>query len=224
MSTPPAPTGLRERQKAERRRAISDVATALFMERGFDEVTLAEVADAAGVSIKTIFNYFGSKEDLFLDREEELRRATIAAITDRPLGASITEGLTSLLTAHRIPDGREGWELLHDPEMFQRFRRFLIVWRASTSLQGRYLLGTERLADSLTRVLAAEAGLERDDDRVRAMAWMVVAAMHLRHLTMADAIVEDLPAPAVENRVRATAVEAVGRIAAAFPDLDLRRR
>lgn len=60
--------GLRERKKWETRRRISDVATGLFFARGFDNVTIAEVAEAAGVSRMTVFNYFPRKEDLFLDR------------------------------------------------------------------------------------------------------------------------------------------------------------
>ncbi|MGW2344840.1 TetR/AcrR family transcriptional regulator [Streptomyces sp. NPDC001661] len=60
--------GLRERKKRQTRQYISDVATGLFLERGFDAVTVAEIADAANVSVNTVYNYFPAKEDLFLDR------------------------------------------------------------------------------------------------------------------------------------------------------------
>ncbi|SCF86051.1 TetR/AcrR family transcriptional regulator [Streptomyces sp. Ncost-T10-10d] len=60
--------GLRERKKRQARQHISDVATGLFLERGFDAVTIAEVAEAADVSVNTVYNYFQAKEDLFLDR------------------------------------------------------------------------------------------------------------------------------------------------------------
>jgi AcrR family transcriptional regulator len=63
--------GMRERKKRETRAAISQVATALFFERGFDAVTVDEVARAAGVSKMTVFNYFARKEDLLFDREAE---------------------------------------------------------------------------------------------------------------------------------------------------------
>jgi len=62
--------GLRERKKRQTRQYISDVATGLFLERGFDAVTIAEVAEAADVSVNTVYNYFPAKEDLFLDRSK----------------------------------------------------------------------------------------------------------------------------------------------------------
>ncbi len=62
--------GLRERKKRQTRQHISDVATGLFLERGFDAVTIAEVAEAADVSVNTVYNYFPAKEDLFLDRSK----------------------------------------------------------------------------------------------------------------------------------------------------------
>lgn len=60
--------GLRERKKRRTRQHLSDVATGLFVERGFDAVTIAEIAEAADVSVNTVYNYFPAKEDLFLDR------------------------------------------------------------------------------------------------------------------------------------------------------------
>ena len=61
--------GRRERKKQQTRQAISDVATALFLERGFDAVTVAEVARAADVAVQTVFNHFPTKEDLFFDEQ-----------------------------------------------------------------------------------------------------------------------------------------------------------
>ena len=73
--------GLRERKKRETRAAISRIATTLFYERGFDDVTVDDVARAAGVSKMTVFNYFARKEDLMFDREHqgiELLRSVLA--------------------------------------------------------------------------------------------------------------------------------------------------
>jgi len=77
------PDGLRSQKKAETRQAISNIATRLFVERGFENVSVDEVAREAGVARKTVFNYFLRKEDLFFDREEEVRFLVRAAIADR---------------------------------------------------------------------------------------------------------------------------------------------
>lgn len=64
--------GLRERKKRETRRALRTIATRMFAERGFDAVTVAEIAAAAKVSTKTVFNYYATKEDLVLSGRDEL--------------------------------------------------------------------------------------------------------------------------------------------------------
>ena len=79
-------TGLRERKKQLTRQQISAVATDLFLERGFDEVTVAEVARAANVSTKTVFNYFPRKEDLFFDRGPEAAALVTRALRGRAEG------------------------------------------------------------------------------------------------------------------------------------------
>src|SRR4051794_15621800 len=83
------PMGLRERKKARTRQQISDIATTLFLDRGFDEVTVAEVASVAGVSVKTVFNYFGSKEDLLFDREPEWLAAIDRLVESRGPGLGL---------------------------------------------------------------------------------------------------------------------------------------
>ena len=83
--------GLRERKKRAARETIAATARRLFAERGFDAVTVAEVAAAADVSHKTVFNYFATKEDLaFAGREEGIAQF-VAAIAERPTGSSILD-------------------------------------------------------------------------------------------------------------------------------------
>jgi AcrR family transcriptional regulator len=77
------PDGLRNQKKAETRQAISNIATRLFVEHGFDNVSVTEVAREAGVARKTVFNYFLRKEDLIFDREEEVRALVRDAILGR---------------------------------------------------------------------------------------------------------------------------------------------
>jgi AcrR family transcriptional regulator len=90
--TEPA-TGLRERKKRETRDAIARAALALFVERGYDETTLAEIADAAGVSTRTIFAYFPGKEDILFSTMQTMRDALVQALAERPAG---TDALTAL--------------------------------------------------------------------------------------------------------------------------------
>ncbi|MFD5555039.1 TetR family transcriptional regulator [Streptomyces sp. NPDC127068] len=86
-------TGLRERKRLRRYREVSDAAIALFLERGFDGVSVAEVAAAAEISKPTLFRYFPAKEDLvlhrFADHEDEAARVVTAALAARiaPLAA-----------------------------------------------------------------------------------------------------------------------------------------
>jgi AcrR family transcriptional regulator len=84
-----AEQGLRERKKEQTRQAIAETARRLFGERGFDAVTVAEVARAADVSEGTVFNYFPTKEDLFYSGMETFEAALVEAVRDRPAGESI---------------------------------------------------------------------------------------------------------------------------------------
>jgi AcrR family transcriptional regulator len=88
MSTGP---GLRERKKEQTRQLIADTARDLFAKRGFDAVTVAEVARAADVSEATVFNYFPRKEDLVYGQLESFEDELLAAVRDRAPGESAHE-------------------------------------------------------------------------------------------------------------------------------------
>ncbi|MFN8109241.1 MAG: helix-turn-helix domain-containing protein [Thermoleophilia bacterium] len=214
--------GLRERKKALTRRAISDVATRLFIERGFDAVTLADVAEAAQVSVKTILNHFGSKEDLFLDRQDQFREELCRTIAERPAGVRPTEALAGMLSEHRIPDG-QGWAGLYDPAVYAVFQRFLRAWHASPALLARRSSWGHRLQLDLAAQLAAEHGLAPDDETVRVMAAMIASAVTLRFAALAEWVLDGRPAADVEAGVRAIVAEAMLRVGRAFPELDLPR-
>jgi len=81
--------GLRERKKARTRELIAETARTLFAERGFEAVTVAEVARAADVSQQTVFNYFPTKEDLVFWRLEAFEAELLGAIRDRPAGEPV---------------------------------------------------------------------------------------------------------------------------------------
>src|SRR3984957_21094842 len=81
-----SPESLRERKKRLTREAIFAAAGALFGERGFDDVTVAEIADAANISVKTLFTYIGSKEELLFSGRPTVLDAVVEAVRNRKLG------------------------------------------------------------------------------------------------------------------------------------------
>ena len=94
MSTP---LDRRSRKRLATRQLISDAATRLFLERGFDDVTVDEIAATADVGRMTVFNHFPRKEDLFFDRDEEGRAMLRAALREREPGVAPIEALRRLV-------------------------------------------------------------------------------------------------------------------------------
>src|SRR5918999_1603440 len=101
MTTPQVEPGLRERKKQQTRRLIADTARRLFAERGFEAVTVAEVAREAEVAEKTVFNYFPTKEDLFYSRLEEFEEELLMAVRERGGGERNLGAVRDFLTAQR---------------------------------------------------------------------------------------------------------------------------
>jgi AcrR family transcriptional regulator len=158
--------GLRERKKRQTRETIAQAAMALFVRHGFDAVTVADVARAADVSEKTVFNYFAAKEDLVLHGGEERRAALIQAIRTRPDGVSIVEPFRA--ATMEFVDRLE-----HDPvESIVAVPRLVA---GSRSLRNRLFLGWEEEAARLAPVIAEETGAPEGDlvpaVVARALAW-----------------------------------------------------
>jgi AcrR family transcriptional regulator len=85
--------GLRESKKQQTRKAISDMATMLFIERGYHEVTTAEIARRAEVSVPTLFNYFPTKESLVFDEDSEMENELVNTVLNRKKTQSILDAL-----------------------------------------------------------------------------------------------------------------------------------
>src|SRR3954453_17817209 len=98
--------GLRERKKQQTRQRIAEAARRLFGERGFERVTVAEVARAADVSEQTVFNYFPTKEDLFYWRVDSFARGVLAAVREREPGESVLLAFRRFVLAQRGLLGR----------------------------------------------------------------------------------------------------------------------
>jgi AcrR family transcriptional regulator len=102
--------GRRERKKAATRQAIADAALALFLERGYDQVSIREIADAADVSTTTLFKHFSGKEALVFDEDAQIEAQLVAAVRERAAGTSILEALRALtLERLKFPTEDEGF-------------------------------------------------------------------------------------------------------------------
>ena len=103
-SAAPEPEGLRARKKRLTREAIFAAADRLFAERGFENVTVAEIADAANVSVKTVFTYVNAKEELIF-RQQTVLDAVVRAVANRRLGQTpLVAAAQALLAAVNEPD------------------------------------------------------------------------------------------------------------------------
>ncbi|MBH1936740.1 TetR/AcrR family transcriptional regulator [Streptomyces sp. AV19] len=136
---------LRERKKLRTRQRISDVATRLFFERGFERVTVAEVAEAAEVSAMTVFNHFPRKEDLFLDRIPEEIALWADAVRERDPGERPVAALHRL--ALRLIDGNH-------PLSVVGYTPFWRVVLDSPALRARAREGSEELEAAVASAIA----------------------------------------------------------------------
>ena len=171
MTSPP---GRRERKKAATRQALADAALELFLQRGFDAVTVAEVAEAADVSVTTLFKHFPSKEALLFDRDDAQERDLVAAVRERGPGVDLLDGLRGFLAArigslqdahvHRL-DGAES-DLV-------RLRRFSELARSTPGLREYARRMWARHEHALARAIADELGQDEPSPQVRALAHIV---------------------------------------------------
>ncbi|WP_214317167.1 TetR/AcrR family transcriptional regulator [Nonomuraea sediminis] len=160
--------GLRERKKRETRQRIADMAMGLFMIHGFDKVTVADVARAADVSVNTVFNYFGTKEDLFLDRQSEVGFLPSGVVHGRRPGESVVAAFRrDFLQAIEERDWRYGLNdgsdvfgrLVGDsPSLMARMRE--LEHERNTNLANTLAEVTDADPDDLTPQLVAAQILE----------------------------------------------------------------
>lgn len=154
--------GLRERKKERTRRLIADTAWRLFADRGFEQVTVAEVARQAEVAVATVFNYFPTKEDLFFFRLEAFGAHLVDAVATRAAGEPVLVAFRRHLLSSggllaQVEDG--------DLQALERLRTVNRVIAASPALQAREQQAFARNAEALAARLAAETGAPADDLR-----------------------------------------------------------
>ena len=166
--------GLRERKKERTRELIAETARRLFLERGFDDVPVAEVARAAEVSEKTVFNYFPTKEDLFYSRMEAFEEELLEAIRKRKPGETVLAAFRRFVLQPRGVLALEGGG--DAGEATQRLEAITRVITESPALLARERQVYARYTDSLAAILAEEtrSGADEVKPRVAANALMGV--------------------------------------------------
>jgi AcrR family transcriptional regulator len=156
MSSEP---GLRARKKQQTRQLIADSARRLFAERGFEEVSVSEVARAADVSDATVFNYFPTKEDLFYSGLERFEDQLLAVVRDRPRGESIVDAVGRFFLQPR------GFLASDDPQAVARLLEITRMVAESPALLAREREILSRYTDSLARLIAEQTSAAVDDLR-----------------------------------------------------------
>jgi|SRR6185437_10319810 len=173
--------GLREQKKEQTRRLIADTAWQLFADRGFDQVSVAEIAFEARVAQATVFNYFPTKEDLFYSRLEAFGDRLVREVSARPPGEPALSAFGRALL-------REGGLLAQveagDTAALETLRGVNRVIAGSPALRMREQETIGRATASLAALLAAETGAADGDltPQVAANALMGVHRALLDHV------------------------------------------
>ncbi|ACU72303.1 transcriptional regulator, TetR family [Catenulispora acidiphila DSM 44928] len=181
--------GLRERKRAATRQRVSDCATRLFERDGFENVTLAQVAEAADVSVKTVTNYFGAKEDLFFDAEPAILEALVDALRERA-AASPTSALRPLVLDGPVLTAPRPWAEV-DAVSWDGMRIWSRCEHDSPTLRTR----RAAILQSWSDPLAAAGG---------SVPWaaLMVGALILRHDLLQKGLLEGAAPAEVERRVK----------------------
>ncbi|MEV4315065.1 TetR family transcriptional regulator [Actinocrispum sp. NPDC049592] len=210
--------GLRERNKRAMRQRLSDTAARMFIEHGFDAVRVADVAEACGVTERTVFNYFPSKEALVMDRLEATADALRTHLAD-PTRSPVAAMLRILDEELRVVEAGLTSADDHD-QALAGYRRFGDLIRDTPQLRAYQSDTAERFADVAAEVLAARAGLRPADPEPQAAAaallglWRIQFRSLRTHLRPGRPIHDGLSAAADEVRRAARLIE--GGLAA-FP-------
>jgi AcrR family transcriptional regulator len=195
-------TGLRERKKEQTRQLIAETARRLFTERGFERVTVAEIARAADVSEQTVFNYFRTKEDLVFWRLESFEADLLAAIRERAPGESVVTAFKSFVLMQRGLLGKT------DPAAREQLAALTRMIIESPSLLAR----EQQIFAGYTASLAALIGGERGADPRDVEPWVAANALMGVHRALVQyarqRVVEGARHPRLVRDVRAQADQA----------------
>ena len=195
-------TGLRERKKEQTRQLIAETARRLFSERGFERVTVAEIARAADVSEQTVFNYFRTKEDLVFWRLESFEQELLTTIRERAPDESVLAAFKRFVLAQRGLLGKT------DPEARELLAALTRMITESPSLLAR----EQQIFVGYTASLAALIAAERGVDARAVEPWVAANALMGVHRALVQyarrRVVEGARHPRLAREVRAQADQA----------------
>lgn len=169
MAEPGNAQSRQTRKRLATRQSISDAATRLFFERGFDHVTVDEIAEAADVSRMTVFNHFARKEEMFFDLDDEARQAMLNALETRGKGVSPVEALR-LFVQRAVVEGHPYARVL-EPESYQ----FMATIEVSEALKARARAIRDELSELLAEALARCVKRRKSDPAAALAASLIVA-------------------------------------------------
>ena len=198
--------GLRERKKLQTRQLMAETARRLFAERGFESVTVADVARAADVSEATVFNYFPTKEDLFYSGLEAFEEELLTAIRERDSGESVLTAFGRFVLEPR------GLLAAKDPESVERLAAISRVIEESPALLAREQKILAGFTNSLAELLREETGAKPDDLEPWVAANAIIG-VHRALIGFARAqVLAGARNPALGRRVRAQAKRALAAL------------
>jgi AcrR family transcriptional regulator len=201
-----AQPGLRERKKQQTRQLIAETARRLFAERGFDRVTVAEIAREADVAEKTVFNYFPTKEDLFYSRLEAFQEELLAAIRTREPGETVLAGFRGFLLRQRgVFDLKAQGG---DAEATRQLQTVTRVITESPALLARERQVFDRYAAALAALIAEETGSAPTDVEPRAVANALLGVHRALIDYSRERALAGAPASRVGRELRAQAKQA----------------
>jgi AcrR family transcriptional regulator len=209
----PENEGLRERKKRRLRQRLSDVATAMFLAEGFENVSVARIAEACEVSEQTVFNYFPTKESMFYDRSEAATAALADAIRTRGPD-SLAEVIASVLVDGHVPGQ---WGGLEETQILAMFRRFGEVAESSPTLRAAPYLQLPDFVATIGEALAERIGADADDPEAQVIAVLIAGVFRIRATAGFGHVKRLKTIKGVNDAVRADIERAV---AVAAPSLD----
>jgi AcrR family transcriptional regulator len=183
-AAPDPAEGLRERKKRLMRQLISDTATMMFLDRGFEEVRVAEIAAACDVSEKTVYNYFPTKEALVLDREEGMAAGIRRALGPSGAAMSPVDAVVGLITAEasRLYESGDA-EHVRPPDL-DLVHRFEDMLERTPSLRAAQRDMMDRLVEVAAQAMAARAGINPDDPEPQIAAHALVGLWRVQYHAM----------------------------------------